>query len=563
MTTAYTISKYQLNNKDLFNPNHHEIDDKSFKNECIFKQYNTIQKRLNLLKYQYSNKIDFIGNSLYLLGFGGQGRTFLYLFMKRVLCNPKNIIIIDSRNISLEAEYFSKLGVNVISNYHIDKYNYRELLKYIQPNDIIVDAAIEIDTKDMYMFCQEKGCSYINSCIENWDFKTQTNVEEYSILYKHRILEEKNRSFYNRHNTNFIISMGCNPGNVSIWLKYAILEIAKRKLINTDFSENIVDWALLSKILGIKTIHISEKDTQIVNQPKNQNEYCNTWSSTGEAYYEEVMGGVEGSWGTHEPNIINKDDMIPISYNEGYIIWKKRAAYVSAQTWVPHYGKMIGNIIRHDEAYTMGRTLSIYNKNGELLYKPSIYYVYNPTIETNASVQELKERNNHMQESYRYLTDEIIDGRDILGLTFYLDNGEVYWIGSMLSIHEARRFYEPEFHKFVNATNTTVSAGMLSGVIHIIEQNKIGIKSGLICPDDLPYQNILSNSIGYLGDFIFTQPVYDFKLYVSDNRFGNPIQYSKNWIFSNFLIDDNIQNTIKNNKHIRKKSKKNKYKISN
>ena len=186
------------------------------------------------------------------------------------------------------------------------------------------------------------------------------------------------------------------------------------------------------------------------------------------------------------------------------------------------------------------------------------------TIETNASLQELKERNNYIQESYRYLTDEIIDGRDILGLTFYLESGEVFWIGSMLTIHESRNMYEPVFHEFVNATNTTVSAGILAGVIHIIEQNKIGIKSGLICPDDLPYQRILENSIGYLGDFIFTSPMYDFKLYVSDNRFGNPIEYTKNWIFSNFLVDDTIQNSIKNNKHIRRrKSKKRKYKISN
>ena len=86
MTGVYTIPKYRKNNKDILYSNEPKMDSKSFKNECIFENVNTMEKRLNLLKYQYSNKIDFTRNSLYLLRFGGQGRTFLYLFMKRVLC---------------------------------------------------------------------------------------------------------------------------------------------------------------------------------------------------------------------------------------------------------------------------------------------------------------------------------------------------------------------------------------------------------------------------------------------------------------------------------------------
>ena len=42
------------------------------------------------------------------------------------------------------------------------------------------------------------------------------------------------------------------------------------------------------------------------------------------------------------------------------------------------------------------------------------------------------------------MTEEIIDGRDILGCTFYLENGEVYWIGSTLCIEEARNYFDDE-----------------------------------------------------------------------------------------------------------------------
>jgi homospermidine synthase len=52
------------------------------------------------------------------------------------------------------------------------------------------------------------------------------------------------------------------------------------------------------------------------------------------------------------------------------------------------------------------------------------------------------------------MTDEIIDGRDVLGLTYYLENGEVFWIGSTLGIDEARKLFDSEFNDYVNATNT-------------------------------------------------------------------------------------------------------------
>lgn len=91
--------------------------------------------------------------------------------------------------------------------------------------------------------------------------------------------------------------MGCNPGNVSVWVKCGLESIAKKKGITKWES-----WADLSRQLGVQTIHVSERDTQRSNRPKELNEYCNTWGGTGEAYFEEALGPVEASWGTHENN---------------------------------------------------------------------------------------------------------------------------------------------------------------------------------------------------------------------------------------------------------------------
>lgn len=89
------------------------------------------------------------------------------------------------------------------------------------------------------------------------------------------------------------------------------------------------------------------------------------------------------------------------------------------------------------------------------------------------------------------MTDEIIDGRDVLGLTYYLESGEVFWVGSTLGIDEARKLFEPDFKQWVNATNVQVLAGYLSGIHYILELDAKNEKHGLLCPDELPYDNIM------------------------------------------------------------------------
>ena len=61
------------------------------------------------------------------------------------------------------------------------------------------------------------------------------------------------------------------------------------------------------------------------------------------------------------------------------------------------------------------------------------------------SKNNLKEKNYKYQDNTRLFTKDIIDGRDELGLTFFLGNGDIFWIGSLLDIDEARDIYENKF----------------------------------------------------------------------------------------------------------------------
>jgi homospermidine synthase len=58
------------------------------------------------------------------------------------------------------------------------------------------------------------------------------------------------------------------------------------------------DWARLAKKLGVKGIHIAERDTQRAKQPKPADAFVNTWSVEG--FLSEGAQPAELGWGTHE-----------------------------------------------------------------------------------------------------------------------------------------------------------------------------------------------------------------------------------------------------------------------
>src|SRR5439155_1011242 len=60
-------------------------------------------------------------------------------------------------------------------------------------------------------------------------------------------------------------------------------------------------WGRLAQRLGVKAIHIAERDTQVSTTPKAPGEFVNTWSIDG--FYSEGSQPAELGWGTHERHL--------------------------------------------------------------------------------------------------------------------------------------------------------------------------------------------------------------------------------------------------------------------
>ena len=127
------------------------------------------------------------------------------------------------------------------------------------------------------------------------------------------------------------------------------------------------------------------------------------------------------------------------------------------------------------------------------MYRPSVYYVYMPCNETIAYLHELRGRELDLQKKHRLIKDEIVAGRDVLGILLIGDSFKL-WHGSLLDINEARELVPGE-----NATELQVCACMLAGVCWVIENPNEGYTE----PEELPYDYILKIADPYLGPLIF------------------------------------------------------------
>ena len=105
-------------------------------------------------------------------------------------------------------------------------------------------------------------------------------------------------------------------------------------------------WAALAATLGVKAIHIAERDTQVADEPKRPGEFVNTWSIDG--FVGEGCQPAELGWGTHERHL--PADGRRHDFGCGAAIYLQRpGAGTRVRTWTPLEGPFHGFLITHDE----------------------------------------------------------------------------------------------------------------------------------------------------------------------------------------------------------------------
>jgi homospermidine synthase len=460
--------------------------------------------------------VEFPGR-IVMVGFGSIGQGVLPLFLRHIGIPASRIVIVTADEAGrAEAD---QLGVRFIVE-PLVRENYRRVLEgLLGRGDFLVNLSVDVSSTALIKFCWERGAMYIDTCIEPW-LGGYTDPTDYALREDALTL----RTELTAKNPTAVITHGANPGLVSHFVKEALLNLKRDIGVDADKPDPTTreEWAGLARALGVKVIHIAERDTQVTDRPKEVGEFVNTWSVDG--FVSEGCQPAELGWGSHERNFPR--DAKRHDFGCGSAIYLNQpGAATRVRTWTPKAGPIHGFLITHSEAISIADYYTV-KEHGDVVYRPTSHYAYHPCDSAVMSVHELAGRNWNMQERKRILMNEITSGIDELGVLLAGHKKNAYWYGSQLSIEEARKLVPHN-----NATSLQVTVAVLAGVVWAIENPD----RGLIEPDELDHKRMLEICRPYLGTV--TGAYTDWSPLADRERlFPEDLDLSDPWQFKNVRV---------------------------
>jgi homospermidine synthase len=481
--------------------------------------------------------IDF-GGKVLMMGFGAVARCTLPIFLKHIRVPPQNVTILDFDEASqAAAREWTALGIKFVKD-RVTPENLGSLLgRHVGQGDLLIDLAWNIDCCELLDWCHRHGVRYLNTSVEVWDpyaGAERKHPTEKTLYWRHMNVRRLKES-WPQPGPTAVLEHGANPGLISHWTRQGLLDLgdavlAERKVAG-EYDDRLRElirsrqFNHLARELGVKVIHCSERDTQITNQPKQVDEFVNTWSIEG--FREEGITTAEMGWGTHEREL----PPLACEHREGprnQICLAQMGINTWIRSWVPHY-TIQGMVVRHGEAFTISDSLTVW-EDGQAVYRPTVHYAYCPCDSAIASLQELRGNDYELQPRLRIMGDEITSGSDILGALLLGHAFNAWWTGSDLSIEESRRLVPHQ-----NATTMQVAISVVAAMMWMIENPHRGV----CVPDDLPHDYILRIANPYLGKNL-SLPADWTPLKDRVNHFEGfaeeSLDHDDPWQFKNFVV---------------------------
>lgn len=474
-----------------------------------------------------------------IVGYGAVSQCTLPILVRQIKVPLHHITVMDFEDKSQALAPWSRKGLRFVRQ-RITPGNLAAVLgRHLRAGDLLIDLAWNIDCCAILQWCHEHGVLYINTSVELWDpYAGAANKppQERTLYWRHMKIRHMIARWPARSPTA-VIEHGANPGLISHFVKQGLLDIGGRLLAERKVRgararalERLIEEPRFNELawrLGVKVIHVSERDTQISDRPKQVDEFVNTWSIEG--FREEGITTAELGWGTHEK------ELPPLAYTHrsgprNQICLARMGINTTVVSWVPDY-PIHGMVVRHGEAFTLSDRLTVW-QGRRAVYRPTVHYAYCPCDAAIASLHELRGRDYALQPKLRIMNDEITSGEDILGALIMGHPYGAWWIGSILSIGQSRRLVPHQ-----NATTMQVAISVVAAARWMIENPAAGVR----VPDDLPHDYILRIAQPYLGRFVSKSsdwtPLKHYR-----NHFKGYSQPSVDrwdlWQFKNFLTTD-------------------------
>jgi homospermidine synthase len=467
-----------------------------------------------------------ITGPIVMIGFGSIGKGTLPLIERHFNFDKNRFIVIapDDADRALLDERgikFEKLAIT--------RENYRDVLVPLltagEGQGFCVNLSVDTSSLAIMELCREIGVLYIDTVVEPWPGfyfdknlgpETRTNY-----ALRETVLAAKRQK---PGGTTAVSCCGANPGMVSWFVKQALVNLAKDLGVTTPEPTTRDGWAKLAQTLGVKGIHIAERDTQRAKHPKPQQVFVNTWSVEG--FLSEGMQPAELGWGTHETWMPENAGTHSAGCGAA-IFLKQPGANTRVRSWTPTAQAQFGFLVTHNESISIADYLTVRDGSGQAVYRPTCHYAYHPANDAVLSLHEMFGQAGRMQEKHHILgEDEIEDGIDELGVLLFGHGKNAYWYGSQLSVEETRRIAP-----YQNATGLQVTSAVLAGMVWALENPTAGIVEA----DEMDYRRCLEVQLPYLGPVVGVYTDWT----PLDNRpgfFAEDIDTSDAWQFRNILV---------------------------
>jgi homospermidine synthase len=469
---------------------------------------------------EYKKHVRF-GGRLVMVGFGSIGQGVLPLILRHIDMPKDRIVIVtaEPRGRDVAAEY----GVAFVE-VALTRENYRtQLAPRLNKGDFLLNLSVDVSSVALIELANERGAFYLDTCIEPWaggytdPSLTPSQRSNYALRESARALRGKFAG-----GPTAVLTHGANPGLVSHLVKEALLKIANDTGRPAAAPTDRTGWAKLARGLGVKTVHIAERDTQVARHAKKPGEFVNTWSIDG--FVGEGCQPAELGWGTHE-KALPEDGRRHDFGCDAAIYLMRPGASTRVRTWTPGEGPFHGFLITHNEAISIADYYTV-EEGGKPAYRPTVHYAYHPCDDAVVSVHEIAGKNWKIQPEKRLMMDEIVKGTDELGVLLMGHAKGALWYGSQLSIGEARALCPHN-----NATSLQVTVAVLAGVIWAIENPAAGVVEA----DEIDHARCMEICRPYLGTVMGAYTDWT-PLAEREVLFPEQIDRADPWQFKNFRV---------------------------
>jgi homospermidine synthase len=460
-----------------------------------------------------------------MIGFGSIGKGTLPLIERHISFDRSKFVVIapDDRDCHLLDERQIRFIRAALT-----RENYRDVLMPLLTvgpgRGMIVNLSVDTSSVELMEFAKDIGAFYLDTVVEPWPG-----------LYTDRSLSASQRSNYalregilalRRRRPGGVTAVSCcgaNPGMVSWMVKQALLDLAIDLELELAEPQSREDWARLMRRVGVKGIHIAERDTQRARHPKPRGKFVNTWSVEG--FVAEGLQPAELGWGTHEKALPPGGRRHDFGCDSAIYLTRPGAG-TRVRSWTPTAQAQHAWMITHNESISIADYFTL-REHEEVVYRPTCHYAYHPCDDAVLSMHEMAGAEWRPQKTWQILCeDDIVDGVDELGVLLYGHPRNAYWYGSRLSIEETRMLAP-----YQNATGLQVTSAVLAGIVWMLENPDCGIVEA----DEMDFRRALAIQRPYLGSvggyYTDWTPIE-----ARGQLFPESVDHGDAWQFSNVLV---------------------------